>query len=244
MNLTLVVPVYNEAANIAKLIATASKKINFPYRLIVVYDFDQDSTIPVVKKLMKKNPQIELVKNNQGDGKGVISAIKTGFNLVKDGAVVVIMADLADDLATINPMFAKIRQGDDVVCGSRFSPGGKKIGGPIIKSFLSRMSGLLTPTLLGIPTQDITNAFKMYKKEVIDAVTIESKGGFELAMEIAIKAHYLGFKVTEVPTVWRDRTTGRSRFKFFAWLPHYLHWYVWGISQRLGKSGLSDYQRF
>ncbi len=243
MKLALIVPVYNEAVNITKLVNRASRQIRFPYRLIVVYDFDQDNTIPVVKKLQKKYPQIELVKNNHGNGQGVINAIKTGFKLVKDGAAVVIMADLADDLTTINAMFAKIGQGFDVVCGSRFSPGGKKIGGPIVKSFLAKMAGLLTPILLNIPTQDITNAFKMYKKEVLNAVTIESRGGFELAMEIAIKAYNLGFKVTEVPTVWRDRTTGKSRFKFFAWLPHYLHWYVWGFSRRLGKFGRLDYQR-
>jgi glycosyltransferase involved in cell wall biosynthesis len=243
MKLTLIVPVYNEAANIAKLIDKASRQIKFPFRLIVIYDFNEDNTIPVVKKLQKQYSQIELVKNNHGKGKGVINAIKTGFDLVKDGAVVVIMADLADDLTTINAMFKKIGHGFDVVCGSRFSGGGKKIGGPLVKSLLARTAGLLTPMLLKIPTRDITNAFKMYKKEVLDSVTIESRGGFELAMEIAIKAHNQGFKVTEVPTVWRDRTMGVSRFKFFAWLPHYLYWYLWGFSQRLGKFGRFDYQK-
>lgn len=243
MNLSLVVPVYNEAANITELVKRVSQKVKTPHRLIIVYDFDQDNTIPVVKKLQKKYPQIELAKNNHGNGKGVINAIKTGFKLVKNGAVVVTMADLADDLNTINPMFAKIQQGYDVVCGSRFSRGGEKIGGPIAKSFLARVAGLLTPILLGVPTQDITNAFKMYKKEVLEAISIDSQGGFELAMEIAIKAHNRGFKVTEVPTVWRDRTVGVSRFKFFAWLPHYLYWYLWGFSRRFGKSGRLDYQK-
>lgn len=243
MKLSLIVPVYNEADNISKLVNRASREIRFPYRLIVVYDFDKDNTIPIVKKLQKKYPYIELIKNNYGSGQGVINAIKTGFNQIKTGAVVVIMADLADDLTTINAMFEKIQQGYDVVCGSRFSPGGKKIGGPLIKSLLAKMAGLLTPILLGIPTKDITNAFKMYKKKVLDAITIKSCGGFELAMEIVIKAHNRGFKVTEVPTVWRDRTVGVSRFKFFAWLPHYLYWYVWGFSQRVCKSGRVDYQK-
>lgn len=233
MKLSLIVPVYNEGSNITQLVETAFRKIKYPFKLIIVYDFDQDNTIPTVNKLQKKYPQIELVKNNHGNGNGVINAIKTGFKLVQNGAVVVIMADLADDLTTINAMFAKIQQGYDVVCGSRFSPRGKKIGGPLVKSLLSRTAGLLTPILLGIPTQDITNAFKMYKKEVLDAITIESRGGFELAMEIAIKTHNLGFKVTEVPTVWRDRTEGASRFKFFAWLPHYLHWYIYGMRLRV-----------
>lgn len=243
MRLTLVVPVYNEEASITRLVETAIKKVKSPFRLIVVYDFDRDNTVPVVRKLQKKYHQIKLVKNNQGNRRGVINAIKTGFNLVKDGAVVVIMADLADDLTTVNYMFNKINQGFDVICGSRFSPGGKKVGGPVIKSVLSRMSGLLTPLLLGIPTRDITNAFKMYKKEVLNTVVIESNGGFELAMEIAIKAYNLGFKVSEVPTVWHDRTTGKSRFKLLAWLPHYLHWYVYGMTKALGRSVRSGYQK-
>lgn len=243
MKLTLVVPVYNEAGNITKLIKAAAQKIKFPYRLILVYDFDGDNTIPVVKKLMKQSSHIQLAKNNCGNKQGVINAIKTGFNLVKDGAVVVIMADLADDLTTVNYMFKKIDQGFDVICGSRFSLGGKKIGGPVIKSFLSRMSGLLTPLLLGIPTKDITNAFKMYRKEVLNTVVIQSNGGFELAMEITIKAYNHGFKVSEIPTIWHDRTTGKSRFKLLAWLPHYLYWYVYGIAMALCRFGRSGYQK-
>lgn len=243
MKLSLIVPVYNEAANITKLVDKASREIKFPYRLIIIYDFDQDNTIPIVKKLQKKYFQIELVKNSHGSSKGVINAIITGFNLVKTGAVVVIMADLADDLTSINKMFKKIQEGYDVVCGSRFSPGGKKIGGPRFKSWLAKIAGLLTPALLGIPTKDITNAFKMYRKEVLDAITIQSCGGFELAMEIVIKAFRLGFKVTEVPTIWRDRSKGKSRFKLFSWLPHYLYWYTWGFSQRVCKFGSFDYQK-
>lgn len=237
MKLTLVVPVYNEAANITQLIVTAAKKIKIPFQLIVVYDFKGDNTIPVVKKLRQKYPWIKIVKNNCGNHKGIINAIKTGFNQVKTGAAVVVMADLADDLATINNMVKKVQAGYDIVCGSRYSAGGQKIGGPAVKSFLSKLSGLMTPILLGIPTKDITNAYKMYQKKVLDSVKIQSKGGFELAMEITIKAFNQGFKITEVPTVWHDRTEGNSRFKLISWLPHYLYWYFWGINQRLGKFG-------
>ena len=243
MNLALIVPVYNEASNISKLVKRTAREVKTHHRLIIVYDFDQDNTVPIVRKLQKKYSQIELVKNNCGNGRGVINAIKTGFNLVKNGAVVVIMADLADDLSSINEMYKKITQGYQVVCGSRFSPGGKKIGGPLVKSFLARLSGLLTPIFLQIPTKDITNAFKMYDIKIFDSIAIESQGGFELAMEIAIKAHHHGFKITEVPTVWRDRTTGKSRFKFFAWLPHYIHWYIYGIVKALYRFVHSGYRK-
>jgi len=233
MRLSIIIPVYNEADNIGKLINKINKQVTSPHQLILVYDFDEDNTVPVVKKLQKKQKNIRLIKNNVGDCQGVMNAIKTGFKLVKSGAVVVTMADLADEPKTINAMFKKIQQGYDVVCGSRYSKGGKKIGGPIIKSWLSKLSGLLTPIMLGIPTKDVTNAFKMYRKKVLDSIKIESEGGFEIAMEIVIKAHAKGFKITEVPTTWHDRTSGESRFKLIAWLPRYVHWYVWGMRQRL-----------
>lgn len=233
MNLSIIIPVFEEAENIQKAIFKIEKEVRIPHQTFIVYDFDQDNTIPVVKKLQKKISGIKLLKNNIGDGRGVINAIKTGFNHVKDGAIVVTMADLSDDPKTINQMYQKIKEGFDLVCGSRYSPGGGKIGGPFLKSFLSRLAGLSTPLFLGVPTFDLTNAFKMYKKKVIEAIKIESKGGFELSMEIVIKAHFKGFKLTEVPTVWQDRTKGKSRFKFRQWLPKYIHWYLWGIKRRL-----------
>jgi len=233
MKLSIIVPVYNEAGNIKKLIEKIRKEVKIPHQLIIVYDFDEDNTVSVVKKLGKKYKNIRLIKNKKGSCRGVVNAIKTGFDFVKNGAVVVTMADLADNPKTINTMYRKLQQGYDLICGSRYSRGGKKIGGAFIKSFLSKLSGLLTPMLLGIPTKDITNAFKMYKKEVLNSINIESEGGFEISMEIAIKAHAKGFKITEVPTVWKDRTAGESRFKLLAWMPRYIYWYVWGMKKRL-----------
>jgi len=232
MKLSIIIPVYNEADNIEKLIRKINKQVTSSHQLIFVYDFDEDNTVPVVKKLQQKQKNIRLIKNNVCDGRGVVNAIKTGFNATKSGAIVVMMADLADDPKSIEPMFKKIQQGYDVVCGSRYSKGGKKIGGPIIKSWLSKLSGLLTPLLLGIPTKDVTNAFKMYRKKVLDSIKIESQGGFEIAMEIVIKAQAKGFKIAEVPTTWQDRTAGESRFQLLAWLPGYIYWYVWGMVKR------------
>ncbi|MDD5255701.1 MAG: glycosyltransferase family 2 protein, partial [Candidatus Omnitrophica bacterium] len=88
--------------------------------------------------------------------------------------------------------------------------------------------------LLGIPTHDIANAFKMYGKKVLEKVEIESKG-FEISMEITVKGFFLGFKVAEVPTVWKERTKGKSSFKMLRLFPRYLRWYAWGIARRLRR---------
>ena len=88
--------------------------------------------------------------------------------------------------------------------------------------------------LLGIPTHDIANAFKMYRKEVIDSISIEAKG-FEISMELPLKAYYAGFKITEVPTVWHEREKGKSSFRMFNLVPNYLKFYLWAIKKRILK---------
>ena len=131
-------------------------------------------------------------------------------------------------------MFKKINEGCDVVCGARYIKGGARIGGSKIKGFFSCFVGWSLHYLLGIPVHDIANAFKMYRKNVLDSIDIKSKG-FEISMEIPLKAYYSGFKITEVPTVWRERTKGKSNFSMFRLLPSYLKLYIWAIFMRLIK---------
>jgi len=233
-DLTIIIPVYNEEKNLLKAIPLIETKVNIPHSYIVVYDFPEDTSIRSVHKLQKKYKNIQLIRNEISSGRGVINAIKTGFSKAKSEALVVMMADLADDPQTVNIMYEKILEGFDVVCASRYSKGGKHLGGPFLKSFLSWLADITAPYILGIPTFDLTNAFKMYRKSVINSINIQSKGGFELSMEIVVKAYFKGFKITEVPTVWKDRTAGTSRFNLVGWLPRYLHWYTWGLKKRLG----------
>ena len=221
--LNIIIPVYNEGDNIVSTISEIKLKISVPYRILVVYDFDEDNTLPALANSIHKDDGIRLVKNQYG--RGALNAIKTGFNSVDDGIILVVMADLSDDLAVVNEMHRKIQEGYDIVCGSRYMKGGKQIGGPWLKKALSRTAGLSLHYLAGIPTHDVTNSFKMYTKKVLNEVEIESNGGFELGMEIVIKSHLKGFKIGEVPSTWRDRSAGESRFKLFQWLPKYIHWY-------------------
>lgn len=204
------------------------QKVKTPFELILVYDFEEDPTVPVVKKYIEKNKtsNIFLVRNKTGSGRGVINAIKTGFKYARGKAIVVLMADLSDDISQIDEMFGLIEKGNDIVCASRYSKGGKKIGGPILKTILSRVAGLSLHYLFGVPTLDATNAFKMYAKKVIETIQIESTGGFEYSLEIVLKAFKKGFKITEIPTVWKDREAGKSNFKLWKWLPKYIKTYL------------------
>ncbi len=232
MNLSIVIPVYNEGDDIRNVIEGIEKNIHIPHEILLVYDFLSDSTINPAKKLQRKFPSIRLTRNIYG--KGALNAIKTGLKKAKSPAVIVTMADCSDNPKTINNMMEKFNQGFDIVCGSRYTKGGKKIGGPFFKTFLSWLAGFSGKYLLGLPTFDITNSFKLYRKSLLGKITIESQGGFELGMEIIVKGYFLYHaKVTEVPTVWKDRTSGESRFKLAAWLPRYIHWYIWALKKRI-----------
>jgi len=229
--INVVIPVYDEGENIISTLLEMKKKVNTPYQTYIIYDFDEDNTLPFVEDYMQKNPNIRLVKNSFG--KGVANAIKTGFKAVEDGVILVVMADLSDDLGKVDQMFMKINEGYDIVCGSRYMKGGKQIGGPWFKKLLSRIAGVSLHYLIGVPTHDITNSFKMYTSRIVNDITIESNGGFELGMEIVLKAFIKGYKITEVSSVWRERTAGRSRFRLWKWLPKYLKWYWFGIKGRI-----------
>lgn len=225
--LVLVMPVYHEQETIGRTLAEVQDKVRVPHRLLVVYDTDDDPTLPVVRELASEHPGLELVKNELG--RGVLNAIKQGLQVAcaeeGDAAVVVVMADLSDDLSQIEPMRRLLEGGYDLVAGSRYCAGGAQIGGPWLKSTLSRLAGRSLHAFTSLPVHDATNAFRVYRASFLRQVTIESTGGFELSMELTIKAWAGGFRVTELPTTWTDRTAGQSKFKLAAWLPRYLRWY-------------------
>jgi hypothetical protein len=113
--------------------------------------------------------------------------------------------------------------------------GGHQIGGPRLKRLMSRTAGLTLHWFAGVPIHDPTNNFKLYSRRFLDSVTIESTAGFELALELSVKATLAGRRLAEVPTTWRDRTAGQSSFRLRKWLPHYLHWYRVAFAARLRR---------
>ena len=226
-SLALIVPVYNEAENFPALLAEIQRHVPAPFVLHVVYDFDQDTTVPVVHALAEDRPWLRLVKNRFG--RGVVAAIRTGFEQVGQGPALVIMADLSDDLRIVPQLLDLYDKGNRVVCPSRYVRGGRQLGGPPLKRFLSRTAGLSLRLLAGFPTHDATNNFRLYDAALVNELQIESSGGFELALELTAKAHRRGVKIAEAPTTWRDRTAGESRFRLMKWLPKYLYWYCYAL---------------
>jgi len=229
--LTIVIPVYNEGANFRALWSEIASAIHTPFTAIVVYDFEQDNTLPVISEIVASGEN-RLVLRKNAYGRGVTRAIKTGLEAVESGPVLVTMADLSDDLTQVDEMYGLYRQGFDLVCGSRYMKGGRLVGGPFFKQALSRTSGLTLHYLRGIPTHDATNSFKLYDAAMVRELSIESVAGFELGLELTVKAFLNGYRVAEIPSTWRDRPAGTSKFRLFKWLPHYLKWYFYAFQPR------------
>lgn len=234
-DLAILIPVYNEGANIRATLEHLYSQVTIPKRVCIVYDFDEDDTVPVVRELQARLPGLELVRNQLG--RGALNAIRTGLRQVERGVAVVMMADQSDDLTVLPQMYEKARAGAMVVCASRYSRGGRQVGGPWLKGRLSWFAGWSLHVFAGVPTRDVTNSFKAYRKELFDAVTIESDGGFEIGLELTVKAFALGYRIEEVPCVSNaDRPAGTSRFRLWKWLPKYLRWYRYALTHRPGRA--------
>lgn len=226
--LSVVIPVYNEGANFKALWGEIASSIQTPFTAAVVYDFDADNTVPVVKEVIASGEtRLTLLRNAYG--RGVTGAIKTGLEAVKSGPVLVTMADLSDEMTQVDRMYQLYLQGYDLICGSRYMPGGKLIGGPFFKQLLSRISGLTLHYFRGVPTHDATNSFKLYDAQMVRELRVESVAGFELGLELTVKAFLNGYRIAEIPSVWRDRAAGASRFRVMHWMPHYLKWYFFAF---------------
>jgi putative flippase GtrA len=230
-NVNIIIPVYNEAENIRRAIEGIEAVVTMPHTIAVVYDTEEDTTIPVVQDMQKTLHGIELVKNKYG--RGPLNAIKTGLEAASGTYALVTMADLSDPPEVMNTLYEKAEaEHADIVCASRYMKGGKQTGGPLVKGCLSRIAGLTMHYFAKLPTHDATNSFKLYRVSFLKTQTIESSGGFELGIELVAKAFAQGYKIAETPTTWTDRDAGKSNFHLFRWLKNYIHWYIYIFTAR------------
>jgi glycosyltransferase involved in cell wall biosynthesis len=232
MKFSVIIPAHNEEGSIAAVIRALEQGLRYGYEIVVVDDHSTDKTAEAVTGLSAEFKNLRLVQNL--DSPGFANALKTGFRNARTDIVIPVMADLCDDPDTINKMYEKSREGFDVVCGSRYIKGGRKLGGPPVKSFFSRFVGISLHFFTAIPTQDISNSFKLYRKKVIESIDIISSG-FEISAEIPLKAYFLGYKITEIPTTWMHRKEGESKFEIFKHGSRYLKLYLWALWKKISK---------
>ena len=140
--LSIVLPVYNEGEAVEPVLRALSAGVLTSHELVVVYDFDEDTTVPVVARLATDIPGLRGLRNDMG--RGVLNAMKAGIAGTTGPYVLISMADGSDEPHVVDPMVALARAGADVVSASRYMPGGHQIGGPLLKRLMSRAAGLMS----------------------------------------------------------------------------------------------------
>ena len=229
-DLDIIIPVFREEGNISKTIEEIFKIPEINFRVIVVYDFDEDPTIQVIKNNFDKS-QIICLKNKY---QGLNGAIKTGFENIQSKATLLYPADDHENFNLIAKMFYKFCEGYDIVCASRFIDGGSYEGAPIIKRLIVKFVSFTLTNFTSLPTKDATNGFRLFSKSIVEKFPIESKKGFTFSIELLAKAHRNNYKITELPEKWPVRTSGESKFSYYT-IPFYFKWYLYILMSAFKK---------
>ncbi len=229
--ISVVIPAYNEGESIVPVLDRIFDAVQSECEILVVVDFKQDTTVPVLQAYSEHEPRLKAVVSTYA--RGPANAIRYGIDQVANPVVVVTMADGSDDPRQIDALARLVERGVVVAAASRYCASGQQVGGPLGKSLLSRTAGTSLGLLARVGTRDATNSFKAYSTEFIREVGIDSRSGFEIGLELTAKARRLRRPVAEVPTIWLDRTDGQSNFKLAEWIPRYLRWYRFAFGRRL-----------
>lgn len=213
-----IVPARNEEGNITAVIEALTSVLQGgslirEYEIVVVNDNSTDRTGKIIDTLAQEDLHVRPVHRTTTPGFG--NAIKTGMKEACGEILIPFMGDLSDNPRDIPRLVERISEGYDVAYGSRFVEGGALYGYPKAKMIANRAFNNLVRLSFGIPFRDVTNAFKAYRREVIDEIGVDTleSSGFDLTVEIPIRAHILGFRSSEVPVQWTDRTAGEAKLK-------------------------------
>jgi len=220
--LSIVIPAHNEEENLEELLkkirsSLDSKVVN--YEIIIVDDNSTDGTGEFADLASSKDRRIKAIHRKGGASFG--KTLREGVEGSSGDVIVPLMGDLSDDPGEIPRLVEALDKGFDIAAGSRFLPGSSIEGYPTLKMLANRCFNTFAATVFGLQVKDLTNAFKAYRREVLNAIHIDSEG-FEINAEIPIKAHLLGFTMTEVPVGWRGRVKGVSKLRLSQMGPRYI----------------------
>lgn len=230
MKVSFVIPLHNEEKNAPKMIEKVlsyARKEKLIFEIIPVDDRSTDKTREILTQLARKYSTVRpLFRKHDSEQKGntMGKALIEGTRKATGGVIIWTMGDMADDVRTYGKIIRKIDSGYDMVFGSRYMPGGSRGNLDPMKAFLSSWGTLLARFLFGVPVHDITNAFRGFRKEVLENLNLESSG-FSISPEMAIKAKMSGYRLGEVPTVYTNRIEGVSSFKLYTMTKSYLSLY-------------------
>ena len=240
--LSVVIPARDEAGCIASTVEHLHLELRLrgvPHEIIVVDDGSTDSTWPILVALKERIAELAPCQNPGPHGFG--RAIIHGLNQMRGDAAVVMMADESDDARDVVRYWQLLNEGYDCVFGSRFLRGGGVIDYPWFKLCVNRLANLFIKLLFHIRLNDTTNAFKAYRREVIEGCRPLIAAHFNFTVELPLKAIVRGFTWTVIPITWRNRRSGEAKLKIKEMGSRYLFicLYLW-----LEKSfSRGDYRR-
>lgn len=214
MKLSIVVPAHNEEDSVTKVVALLIQTLSaekIDHEVIVVNDNSMDQTEAILRDLQRLYPTLRYINNEPPAGFGL--AIRKGLDHFNGDAVAIFMGDGSDSPQDVVQCFHKLQEGYDCVFGSRFIKGGRLIGYPPHKLLFNRLGNYLIKTLFRLNYDDVTNGFKLYRREVIAACQPLISKHFNINVELPLKAIVQGYEYAVVPISYVDRTAGISKFK-------------------------------
>lgn len=240
---SIIIPAHNEEGCIAGtcraiLDRFAAEQIE-DFELCVVNDNSSDRTGEILAELSREHPQIRVVENTPPNGFGF--AIRKGLQAYRGDCACIVMGDLSDSPEDILAYYREMKAGAECVFGSRFIKGSRVVDYPRHKLWINRLANRFIKLLFRLETNDITNAFKCYRRDVIDGIQPLLAAHFNLTVEMPLKAITRGFNYKMIPISWTNRQTGESKLKIEEMGSRYLFivLYVW-LERTLSRG---DYQR-
>ena len=239
---SVVIPAYNEEGSIAKTVEYLSQTLeeaNIPYELLIVNDNSRDRTEEILQNICTHNNRVRYINNYYPNGFGF--AVRCGVENFAGDAVAIVMADSSDSPDDLVKYYNKLQEGYECVFGSRFVKGGKIIDYPVHKLTINRLANLFIKVLFSLKYNDTTNAFKAYRREVIDGIFPLISHHFNLTVEMPLKAIIRGYSYAMIPISWRNRQTGVSKLKIKEMGSRYLFIVLYALLEKTLSRG--DYVR-
>jgi dolichol-phosphate mannosyltransferase len=212
--LSVVIPAHNEEGHIRETvegIAEALERASIRHEILVVNDNSRDATERILAALGERYPTVRYVNNDPPSGFGY--AVRRGLSEFRGDAVAIMMGDGSDSPDDLVAFYRRLSEGYDCVFGSRFMRGGSTINYPFVKFVLNRMGNKFIQLLFRLSCDDISNAFKLYRRSVIAGLQPLLAYHFNLTVELPLKAIVRGYRYAVLPNSWRNRKEGVSKFK-------------------------------
>lgn len=235
MKFSVVIPAHNEEASIGPTVTSVAEELaaaQIDYEIVVVDDASRDRTQERVAELSATDPRVRCIRSHLPGGFGF--AVRAGLDDYTGDAVAIVMADLSDNPRDIVAYYRALQDGYDCAFGSRFLPGSQVVDYPRFKLAINRFVNVAIRGVFRHSFNDTTNAFKAYRREVIDGVQPLMSNHFNLTVELPLKAIVRGYSYAILPITWRNRARGESklhlkemggRYLFvvlYIWLEHHL----------------------